>query len=217
MTKHTRPEPFFIADDRALDFLNSVTAPWGTEFEWLANGRDLLTWLEQAGLLPPDVARRLMTEFSDATLDDIAQQARELREWLRNFVKTHSGRPLSPDIVADLDRVNRLLEQDDTYRQIVAPDLTNLAGTGKRQLLLWQRQRRWQRPEDLLLPIAEIIGELVCRANFTLVRNCEGPACTLWFHDISKNHTRRWCTMSVCGNRAKAAAHRARKSANPVN
>jgi predicted RNA-binding Zn ribbon-like protein len=40
---------------------------------------------------------------------------------------------------------------------------------------------------------------------FTLVRKCEGTTCTLWFLDVSKAHARRWCSMAVCGNRAKAA------------
>lgn len=214
ITEPDRPQPFFIADNCALDFLNSVAAPWGGEIEWLANGRDLLDWVEQAGLMPTDVAERFSTEFCATAMDDVASQARDLREWLRDFVKTHSGKPLNPDMVRDLERVNRLLDKDDTFRQIVSLDPSNGA---RPQSLLWQRVRRWRRPEDLLLPIAEAIGELVCRADFSLVRNCEGPVCSLWFHDISKNHTRRWCTMSVCGNRAKAAAHRARKRAKPVN
>ena len=46
--------------------------------------------------------------------------------------------------------------------------------------------------------------------DFSLVRKCEGEGCTLWFLDLSKAHARRWCSMAVCGNRAKAAAHRAR-------
>jgi len=216
MTEHDRPDPFYIADDRALDFLNSVTAPWGTEIEWLENGRDLLSWLQQAGLLPPGVAKRFSVEFSAAAIDDTASRARELRDWLRGFVATHSGKPLGPEIATKLERVNRLLQGDNTYRQIVVPDLTNGAKGGNHQALFWQRERRWSRPGDLLLPIAEAIGELVCSVDFSLVRNCNGSTCTLWFHDISKNHTRRWCTMSVCGNRAKAAAHRARKRAGPL-
>jgi len=42
------------------------------------------------------------------------------------------------------------------------------------------------------------------------VKNCEGPTCTMLFLDTTKGHARRWCTMAVCGNRAKQASHRAR-------
>jgi len=76
--------------------------------------------------------------------------------------------------------------------------------------LRWQARRGWHGPEVLLLPIAEAMGDLVCQKDFGLVRRCEGLGCTLWFLDVSKGHARRWCSMAVCGNRAKAATHRAR-------
>ena len=44
------------------------------------------------------------------------------------------------------------------------------------------------------------------------VRECAGEGCTLWFRDASKTGRRRWCSMAVCGNRAKAAAYRARRA-----
>ena len=39
------------------------------------------------------------------------------------------------------------------------------------------------------------------------VRRCQNPGCVLWFYDTSRNGTRRWCSMAVCGNRAKARRH----------
>jgi predicted RNA-binding Zn ribbon-like protein len=207
-----RPAPFFIADDLALDFLNSVAAPWGRDIEWLANGGDLVAWLEQAHAVPPDIAAQFRPRSGSRALDDVAAQARELREWLRSFVRDHAGKPLGPAALRDLAPLNRLLRRDDAYRQIeLAPaDAgTENAGDGGRALR-WQAKRRWHSPNALLLPIADAIGDLVCLKDFTLVRRCQGPACTLWFHDVSKAHARRWCSMAVCGNRVKAAAHRSR-------
>lgn len=60
-------------------------------------------------------------------------------------------------------------------------------------------------------PVVDV-HDLVCHADFRLIRACEGTACTLMFLDRTKAHARRWCSMAVCGNRAKAAAHRARAS-----
>lgn len=210
MTESARPEPVFIADDRALDLLNSIAAPSGTMIEWLGDGRDLLTWLERAGLVPVDVLTRFRAEESPEVLDGVARQARELREWFRGFVSVHAGTPLGPSALADLAEINRLLAGDEAYGQI---GLGAIQGTpdGSGAALQWRRHRRWHSPDALLLPLAEAMGDLVCRADFARVKNCEGPTCTMWFHDISKNHTRRWCSMGVCGNRAKAAAHRARK------
>jgi len=110
----------------------------------------------------------------------------------------------------ELAPLNTLLARDQRFRQI------EIAGPGaaengeESRALRWQARRHWDSPKALLLPIAEAMGGLVCDKDFTLVRKCEGPTCTLWFLDVSKAHARRWCSMAVCGNRAKAAAHRAR-------
>ncbi|WP_149180807.1 CGNR zinc finger domain-containing protein [Streptomyces sp. TRM49041] len=42
------------------------------------------------------------------------------------------------------------------------------------------------------------------------IRSCGNPQCVLFFYDVSKNGTRRWCSMAGCGNRAKAQRHYAR-------
>jgi predicted RNA-binding Zn ribbon-like protein len=62
----------------------------------------------------------------------------------------------------------------------------------------------------LLLPIAQALAELVCTEDFSSVKACEGPVCTLYFLDRTRGHARRWCSMAICGNRAKQAAHRHR-------
>jgi predicted RNA-binding Zn ribbon-like protein len=80
---------------------------------------------------------------------------------------------------------------------------------GERALRV-RRVRPWANPEELMHPIAEAAAELICSMDFRLIRACEGSVCSLLFLDRTKAHGRRWCSMAVCGNRAKAAAHRAR-------
>ena len=207
-----RPSPFFIADHLALDFLNSIAAPWGREIEWLVNGGDLVAWLERAHAVPPNVPAHFRAHFGSRALDVAASQARELREWFRGFVRKQAGKPLGRRVLHDLAPLNQLLARDEAYRQIVNSTTSDGEADvgGELQALRWQVKRRWASPKSLLLPIAEAMGDLVCQKDFTLVRKCEGPTCTLWFLDVSKGHARRWCSMAVCGNRAKAAAHRAR-------
>ena len=207
-----RPAPFFIGDDLALDFLNSIAAPWGPEIEWLTNGGDLVAWLEQAHAVPAGVSAYFRAHTASRGLDAAASEARELREWFRVFVRKHAGKPLVRRALYDLAPLNELLGRDAAYRQIeisVTRDRRRNDGEGL-QALRWQAKRRWDSPKSLLLPLADAIGDLVSRKDFTLVRKCEGPTCTLWFLDVSKGHGRRWCSMAVCGNRAKVAAHRAR-------
>ena len=62
-------------------------------------------------------------------------------------------------------------------------------------------------PWLLLLAGIGIMPVVLCYADLALVKKCENPVCVLFFYDTSKNHSRRWCSMSVCGNRMKVAAH----------
>jgi hypothetical protein len=81
---------------------------------------------------------------------------------------------------------------------------------GKRCERKRRPMRRWRSPESLLLPIAEALARFVCEEHFANVKACEGHSCTLVFADRTRRRARRWCSMAVCGNRAKQAAHRKR-------
>jgi predicted RNA-binding Zn ribbon-like protein len=62
-------------------------------------------------------------------------------------------------------------------------------------------------PAQAVTLLAEAAARLLTEKDLTLVRRCENPACVLHFYDTSKNHRRRWCSMEICGNRMKVAAH----------
>jgi len=207
----SRPAPFLVADNRALDFLNTIAAPRATEFEWLENGNDLLDWLEKSGLVEPAILARFRSDAQVGRLDGVAAKARRLREWFRGFVLKWEGMPLRPSALQDMGPINEILAGDSCYRQITAGGSDQSSeGTGPLQFAV-KTQRRWELADMLLIPIAEAMADLIGSVDFSAVKNCEGPTCTMMFHDVSKNHTRRWCSMAVCGNRAKAAAHRARQ------
>jgi predicted RNA-binding Zn ribbon-like protein len=195
-----RPPALFLADSTGLDFLNSIAHPGGAAVEWLTCGKDLLAWLEQAGLVPADVAASLRADPVPGELDAVAAQARALRTWFRGFVDAHKGRPLSVDDLPQLAPLNQVLGRDESFGQIVEQG----------DLLVTHVQRRWRSPDALLLPIAQAMAALVCADDFSRVKTCEGHACTLVFIDRTRGNARRWCSMAVCGNRAKQAAHRAR-------
>ena len=190
----------FIGDAMGLDFLNSIATPVDTAIDWIEDGDGLLDWLKQAKLAPEDVLRDVRAHALPGELDKVADQARHLREWFRLFVGKHKGAALSLETLDELAPLNRLLERDEAFSRIVS-------GHGTPAL---QPARRWRSPDSLLLPIGEALAKLVCTEDFSLVKACEGPACTLLFADHTKSHARRWCSMAICGNRAKQAAHRQR-------
>lgn len=194
----------FIADAAGLDFLNSVATPVDEPVDWISDGEGLLAWLDQAGLVPPAALAEMRARYSAAELDPVAARARELREWFRGFVRAKKGRALTAKDVRELEPLNQLLAHDEQHNQIVVDD------SGDATPFELRAKRRWQSPESLLMPIAEALANLVCDEDFQQVKACEGPACTLLFADHTRGHARRWCSMAVCGNRAKVAAHRAR-------
>lgn len=192
----------FIADSRGIDFLNSVATPVDTPIDWLRDGDGLIGWLRQAKLVPEEQLVKIAEGAMPGELDRVADQARDLREWFRGFVNDRKGRALGPDALQSLAPLNRLLERDDAYGRLVLHEGDHLA---------FETARRWRSPETLLIPIGEALARTVVEEDFAHVKACEGPTCTLLFADHTRRHTRRWCSMSACGNRAKVSAHRSRK------
>lgn len=207
-TNDTRPPAMFIAGDPSLDFLNSIGTPVDTVVEWLADGEDLMAWLAQAELLPPETAATIRANCIPGELDAVAAQVRALREWFRAFVLAHKGRSLGPDSLRELEPLNRILERDDAYGAIAvrSVDAPGRPTSG----LEWRTLRRWRTPDSLILPIAHAIANLLTSEDLSRVKACEGSPCTLFFLDRTRGQARRWCSMTLCGNRAKQALHRAR-------
>jgi predicted RNA-binding Zn ribbon-like protein len=197
----------FIADAAGLDFLNSVATPVDKRVDWISDGEGLLAWLDQAELVPPAALDAVRARVTSAELDEVAARARELREWFRGFVRERKGRALTATDLRDLEPLNQLLKRDEQHAQIVA----NVSDGGT--TLELRSNRRWRSAESLLMPIAQALASVVCDEDFTQVKGCEGATCSLLFADHTHGHARRWCSMALCGNRAKVAAHRKRLKA----
>jgi predicted RNA-binding Zn ribbon-like protein len=197
----------FVGDALGLDFLNSIATPVDTAIDWIADGEGYLSWLDQARLIPGDVLGEIRARSLPGELDRVADQARGLREWFRGFVCQHKGRPLTPNALVELEPLNRLLERDESFSRIAVRP-------AEQTRFELQSVRRWWKPDALLLPVGEALARLVCTEDFSNVKACEGSACTLLFADHTRGHARRWCSMAICGNRAKQAAHRTRLRAS---
>ena len=202
---HGLPPPMRVGDHLALDFLNSIAAPRGTSIEWLGSGHNLLAWLTNAGALDAASAQRLASFKPSSRLEEVAVEAKALREFFRDLVARMRVGGRKAVSVEDIERLNALLERDSRFDQI------ELDQDG--QCFLLVTDRPWREPAELLMLIAAAMADFICNIDLDLVRKCEAPECTLWFLDRTKGHRRRWCSQAVCGNRAKAAAHRQRRKA----
>ncbi|HEX7951674.1 MAG TPA: CGNR zinc finger domain-containing protein [Burkholderiales bacterium] len=190
----TTRQALYIADDLALDFINSEFGPESGRVECLGDDAQVIAWLRNAGV---DVGNLQPPQGQRGTL---LAAALALRKTARDLVMSRkAGR------AGDPTALNLLLARGATWQELV----WKKAKAPERVL-----HRRVASEEDLLLPVAEAVANLVVEGDFDLIRKCENPDCTLLFYDRTKAHRRRWCDMAACGNRMKVAAFRARQSAD---
>jgi predicted RNA-binding Zn ribbon-like protein len=199
-----RPPAFFVADSAGLDFLNSIATPVDQPVDWLDSGDDFVAWVAEANLVPLPELKTVTQGAMPAELNKVADQARVLREWFRGFVVKHMGQSLTPKAIRELTPLNALLERDEMFSRVA------VRHEAHGDYLELQTTRRWRSTESLLLPIGEALARCVSDEDFASVRACEGHNCTLIFADHTRRRDRRWCSMAMCGNRAKQAAHRHR-------
>ena len=78
-------------------------------------------------------------------------------------------------------------------------------------LEVFERRRRFapETPEHAFAPLADAFADLLTATPISRIRKCN--SCVLHFYDRSKRGTRVWCSMNLCGNRAKVAAFADRK------
>jgi predicted RNA-binding Zn ribbon-like protein len=192
--------PLFLGSHPAMDFLNTCPTPRGGPVELIGDGASFAAWLEAAALLHATTASKLRRRFGPAALDATAAQARELREWVRDWIGRWRDTPTG-DYGAELRRLNQLMARATRYPEIV------VTTDGFRVADRW----RVDSTDALIAAVAAQIASLVSAELPGLVKRCAGPGCTLWFVDRTKAHSRVFCSATACGNRAKVAAFRERR------
>ncbi len=207
------PPPVFVAGVLGLDVLNSLARPVDELVDWWSNGDNYLSWMRHAGLLSDGDIAIAKSKMSAKDLDRVAAKARDLREWFRGFVKAHRGKSLKAQALTRLGPLKKLLEMDEVFWSLEPEPRPSSKWRGDVSAAGFRlrTRRRWRKPESLLAPIAEAIAEFVSSADFRHVKACPGHNCVLFFLDQTRRHGRRWCSMAVCGNRAKQDAHLARR------
>lgn len=188
-----------IGNHPCLDFLNTQIIQDGQTVDLLASFDHLVAWLNEMGILSESTGRSVLLPLRLAGGAAVLEEARRMRAHLRDAMEKFNRRGRVP--AAILDEINGLLARP--TRTVALID----SGGKLRRSATWV----FQEPADLLRPIAWFAADLFSRIDYAAVRKCENAACILYFHDTSKNHSRRWCSMEICGNRFKAAAYYRRK------
>ncbi len=196
MKGKTESKFIFGANHICLDFINTQIVEKGHPEDLLKDFPDLIEWLTQAHVLNEKDARESLQSWKDKTRGTYTlEQAQSFRAVLRGMVERIVCR--KSFLKSTVDEINEILSNRIGY-----PYLTRVRGVFEIRF-----HKEFNEPIQLIVPIAESASDLLCHSDFSLIKRCENPACVLYFYDITKNHTRRWCSMSVCGNRMKVGTH----------
>jgi predicted RNA-binding Zn ribbon-like protein len=166
------------------DFVNTIDRE--EETDELATPAALARWLVERGLLPAGEG-----ELSEA---DHAR-AIELREALRGMALANNGEAASAAATAAVERLAReaVLE-------------ARFPGEGG-----WRLEPRAAGMAGSLGRLIAIMVEAMADGTWSRLKACSAETCQWLFYDTSKNRSGHWCSMRVCGNRAKARQFRARR------
>ena len=200
MSSSAQDQPFqLVAGHPALDLVN--TLDWrfrdnGPE-ELLASYDDLLRFSAESGLLSGKQIRAILRESTQAAAADALVSCRELREAAAEIFYAAVDSRTPPG--SQIKIIERFFMQ--------ACQRQRLAWSGSR--LAWDWPASECSPDLPVWMLSIRSARLMLSDEMRLLRACEKPDCRWLFLDTSKNHTRRWCEMKVCGNRMKARRFKA--------
>lgn len=180
-TERSQPAPGDLELVRSFVNTNDIEA----RQDQLTTADGLGVWLAAQGLLVPH----------EEIGQDAAMQAMCVREALRAMMLANNGNGLDPGAVSTLEKAARdarlVLRFGADGRTHLEPEARGVAGAMGRLLA--------------------IVASAMADGTWSRLKACRNHGCWWAFYDRSKNRSATWCTMEVCGNRAKARAFRERQ------
>ena len=196
MTPH--PHEHHVELEDTFDFINTLEHSAVADTDHIPTADDALGWLVERGVLHAEEVARAGSP--DAVLTRIRAARRALRE-VADAV--YARRAPAPDA---LDEVNRTLRA----REVI---VLEPASDGVRI----DHRHEGHPLDDALARLAQPLVDELAGGRPERLRVCANDACRWVFFDASPTGRRRWCSMASCGNRAKAARHRARQRKEPAS
>jgi predicted RNA-binding Zn ribbon-like protein len=167
--------------DLVRDFVNTLDLEDGRDV--VKTPAELAAWLSGRGLL----AEQQVSPQDHA-------RALDTRETIRRLLLANNGGPEHPEDLAALDRLAAEASVTARFRpggMRLEPSAAGVTGA--------------------LGQLVAIMAEAMVEGNWGRLKACSDNGCQWAFYDRSKNHSAHWCSMKVCGNRAKARQFRERR------
>jgi predicted RNA-binding Zn ribbon-like protein len=189
-----------VGNNLSADFVNTVVS-FDHDGGTLRSAGDVVDFLTVTGAIDNHETERLRPQIrSAAAAAHFLAKTIELRSAVTAALTAIEGHvPLGR---GPLEVINAILATDAGFEQIAKHD------RGYRV----ERRRVGHDPAIALVPIARDVARLLATPGAP-IRHCAGEDCVRSFYDDSRTRRRRWCEMSICGNRAKASAFAKRKRA----
>lgn len=188
-----------VGNALCLDFANTLNSRHRTEHDYLGSYAELLEWSKHAGSLDARTTARLRTHSEVPAAESALAGAHRLRDTIfLVFSSVARGRPPAG---ADVGALSQAFAGAMRHARIE----TGLSG---RFALGWATPDRGELDAPLW-PIAHSAGELLLSGSLERIGEC--PSCGWLFLDISRNGTRRWCSMATCGTRDKMSRYHLRQ------
>lgn len=202
-TARSAHPPKFLAGAICLDFANTLSGRTdAAPIDRIDGFAALVAWAAQGGLLDERGAAELLSEARrrPEAAETVVARSAELRAAIhRVFAARTAGRAPDTDSIAG---INKVLAEAMRHRRLQVED-------GE---VAWGWEKTPGALDRMLWPVAQSAAELLTASDPVRVKECPGIGCGWLFLDRSKNGSRRWCEMEVCGNRAKARRFKTRQS-----
>ena len=189
--KNQITEYVFLGNNIAIDFINTRVVQQGELVDLLEETDDLRRWAN-------DAEQRLEGTIKAADL----VTAKRLRAALSDLLESVIDR--SELSLTSLATVNSHLENH-AYNELLQFNTVS----GELELVPDNSATHLR---SMLSGLAYEGAKLLASPQAAHVKRCSNPNCVLLFLDTSRTRKRRWCSMEICGNRAKAAKHYRKQS-----
>ena len=185
--------------EATFDFLNTLDTENGFPDEKLQSLDDALAWFVNRGVIHYEGANRerAKVETQPAAAAKDLDRVHAVRDAMREVAEAIAERR-APRASA-LNTVNRALHARQVIELVPAYDGVSV-----------DHRHVGDPIDDALARLADPLVTELTGGHPERIRVCASDTCRWIFYDASRTARRRWCDMSTCGNRAKAARHRAR-------
>lgn len=185
-----------------LDFVNTLNFDKGEPTERMPDIDTAVSWLADHELLHAGMAEDVLSAAheEEASAARMIQRVHRVRNALRELLDAAVER--RPPEAGALREVNRALRAPYIYELVPAADGVSL-----------DHRHEGDPVSGALARLSETIARELTQGDSERLRVCANDECRWVFRDNSPAGRRKWCDMSTCGNRAKAARHRERQKA----